>query len=75
MTVSANIDNKLVKLGETDFTYVDQRKEMMKHIVSKKRRLAEFFHGVAKLLKKDDNEGIETQNSQQLGELDFFGNE
>lgn len=56
-------------LGETQFTYVDQKKELVEQIVSNKRKLADFFSEVAKQFKSEVSEENTTQTSQQLGEL------
>lgn len=57
-------------LGKTQFTYVDQRKQMVEQIVSNKRKLADFFSEVAKQFKSEVSDENTTQTSQQLGKLE-----
>ena len=58
-------------LGKTQFTYVDQEKDVLEKIVSNKRKLADLFYGMAKQFKSEVSEELNTtQTSQLLGELE-----
>lgn len=57
-------------LGKTQFTYVDQRKQIIEQIVSNKRKLADFFSEVAKQFKTEVGVENTSQTCQQSGELE-----
>ena len=58
-------------LGKTQFTYVDQEKDVLEKIVSNKGKLADLLYAMAKQCKSEVSEELNaTQTSQLLGELE-----